>query len=239
MKQEPYNGAGNSLPTKKFILDSSSIITISDNCFIKVLKHLAQKENITFIIPESVYKESVLTPLNIKRFELSAIRIQDAVTDGYIQVAKTTESVKGKMQRIEAITDRLCSFEGSPLRVVHRGETETLALLKELGAQMLVIDERTTRMLIEEPSNIIRFLQKKYPGINVNKQAINEFRNEYGDIKVCRSVELIALAHENGTLEREIHKSNRSLEACLYAAKFAGCAVSFDEISKYMKRVKQ
>ncbi len=225
-------------PRKKIVLDSSSLISISDNCFIKVMKHLAQKENISFIIPESVYMESVQTPARIKRFELNAIRIRDAVEEGYIKVMKTTPAMRQRMERLERETFDLCECDGEKVRLLHLGESETLALIKEINADVLAIDERTTRMLIEEPQNIVPFLQRRHEGrVSINRAALDSFRAEYGGIKIVRSVELIALSYDDGTFGEEIHRTRQALEAALYAVKFAGCAVSFNEIGNYLRKV--
>lgn len=224
----------------KVVLDSSSLITFSDNCLIKILKHLSEKEGIEFIIPQSVYIESVETPLKIKRFELNAIRIRDAVEEGFIKVVKTSQNTSALLARMERITHDLCSCQGKPIRLVHAGEAETLALIREINAGILAIDERTTRMLIEEPQNIMRFLEKRHQcKVVVDAKALEEFRGEFGGIRIVRSVELVALAYADGAFQMEIHGSKQALEAALYAAKFAGCAVSFNEIEAYVKRVKQ
>ncbi|MBI4210823.1 MAG: hypothetical protein HY544_04940 [Candidatus Diapherotrites archaeon] len=223
---------------KKFVLDSSSVITISDNCLIKVMRHLSDAEKISFMIPESVYEESVERPLRIKRFELNAIRIRDAVNEGYISVSRTTPGVKRRLAELDAITRSLCTVNGKPTQIVQLGESETLALVKETGADCLVIDERTTRMLVEDPEDLFAFLQRRLEGkVTINPGAVKRFRQLYGDVKIVRSVELIALAYEDGSLDSEVSRSRQALEAALYAAKFAGCAVSFDEIQRYMREM--
>ncbi len=223
---------------KTLVLDSSSLISISDNCLIRVLKSLSGKEGIEFIIPESVYNESVAYPITVKKYELNAVRIRDAVQEGFIRVEKTSAQVRKRMQEINTITAGLCTCKGKKIRIVHEGETETLALVKEIGASALVIDERTTRMLIEEPENLISFLEKRHESqVKIDKASLNAFRQAYGNVKVVRSVELIALAHEDGSLWSELHESREALEAALYAAKFSGCAVSMDEIISFTRRL--
>ncbi len=224
---------------KKFVLDSSSIITISDNCLIKVLKNLSEREGIEFIIPESVYAESVANPLRIDRFELNALRIRDAVEEGYIRVERSTPGMRARLQRLRENAYGLCEFNGGSMMLLHLGEMEALALMKETGAEALVIDERTTRMLIEEPQNMLKFLRKRHGGgIMFNVAKLKGIREEYWDTKIFRSTELIALAYEDGSLEPELRKSGESLKAALFAAKYAGCAVSSDEIKGYLQKVR-
>ncbi len=221
---------------KTIVLDSSTLITISDNCMIKIIKNLSQKENISFVIPQSVYEESVVTPMRIRKFELNAIRIRDAVEEGYLQVASATENFRQRLQKLQFTCDNLCTFNGARMIIIHRGEMETLALMKEINADALAIDERTTRLLLEEPQSLEWFLRKRHNGkISLNPNRIDEFRREYAQIKVIRSTELISLAYEDGSFGNELHTTKQAVEAALFAAKFTGCAVSEDEIWKYLK----
>lgn len=226
-------------PDRTIVVDSSSLITISDNCMIKIIKHLAEMEKIKFIVPESVYDESVLKPLRIRQYELNAVRIKDAVEEGYIKVAKTSQVIQKTMQAIEGISEKICTANGKPLKLIQLGETEALALAKEINARVVLVDERTTRMLIEEPQNMRGFLERRHhKQINIDPDFAKKFMDMFKEIKIIRSVELIALAYESGAFSQEVHKSKDALEASLWAAKFAGCAVSEEEIKDYLDLVK-
>lgn len=229
------NGAGG----KKIVVDSSSIITISGNCIMKVMKHVAEKEKIGFVIPESVYIESVENPLHIHKYELNAIRIRDAVEEGYLRVAKSTPATMEMMNKISRVTAKLIGANGRELRLLQWGESETLALMHELNSNILMIDERTTRMLIENPQGLTKYLSKKHDcSVQLDPEKMGWFSALFKDTKVMRSVELIALAYEDGAMDMELHKSKQALEAALYAAKFAGCAVSENEIMEYLRTVR-
>ena len=225
---------------RTIVVDSSSLITISNNCFIKILKHLSELEKMEFVIPESVYQESVKRPVAIKRFELNAIRIRDAVEEGYIKVMKTTPELKNETQRIQDISSKVAQINSHNLTLVDLGEAETLALMRKINSNILLIDERTTRMLIEEPENLAETLSRRHHGnVRINENIAREFRKEFRDVKIIRSVELMAFAYETGAFAKELHKSKQALEAMLFASKFAGCAVSFNEITEFLKKVKQ
>jgi predicted nucleic acid-binding protein len=223
---------------KTIIVDSSSLITISDNCLIKIIKNLSEMKKLNFTIPESVYEESVINPLKIKQYELNAIRIKDAVEEGYIKVKKSTSEIKSLMQYINNISSEICLANGKPLKLIQKGETEALALAKSSGAKIVMVDERTTRMLVEEPFNMHDFLEKRHhKQITINPQAAREFTAMFSGLKIIRSVELIAFAYECGAMESEVKKSKEALEASLWAAKYAGCAVSETEIKSYLNEV--
>lgn len=211
---------------------------MSDSCFITLFKHLKEREKISFIIPESVYYESVERPLKIKRFELNAVRIKNAVDNGFLEIAKTTLEIKNMMNELSTVTADLCKADGRKITLINKGEAETLALMKEINSKILLIDERTTRMIIEEPQNLMSFLQHRHKcKITLNKGRMDEFKNFFTNINVIRSVELIALAYDDGAFEMQMEKSKQALEAALFAAKYAGCAVSAKEIKDYLQGV--
>ena len=58
-------------------------------------------------------------------------------------------------------------------------------------------------------------------------------------IKVFRSVERVAVAFEEKLFGKELGDTRKDLEAALYAAKFAGCAVSENEIKEFLRSVKK
>ncbi len=224
---------------KLVVVDSSSLITISDNCLIKIIKHLTELNGLNFVIPESVYDESVSRPLSIKQYEFNAIRIKDAIEDGYLKIIKTSGSVKSLMGFIEGISSTVCYANGRSLKLIQRGEIEALALAKELGAKVILVDERTTRMLIEDPNSMQSFLEKRHgKKITIDPEAARKFTSMFSGLNVVRSVEIIAFAYETGAFEMEVSKNKKSLEASLWAAKYAGCAVSEKEIYEYLSTIK-
>ena len=211
---------------------------MSDSCFIALFKHLKEREKVSFIIPESVYYESVERPLKIKRFELNAVRIKNAVENGFLEIAKTTPEIKNMMNELSTITADLCRADGKKITLINKGEAETLALMKEINSKILLIDERTTRMIIEEPQNLMSFLQHRHKcKITINNGRMDEFKSFFTNINVIRSVELIALAYDDGAFEMQMKKSKQALEAALFAAKYAGCAVSAKEIKDYLQGI--
>ncbi|MFH1586762.1 MAG: hypothetical protein ABID38_02820 [Candidatus Diapherotrites archaeon] len=219
----------------RMVFDSSSIISISDKCFINLLKKMGSMENVEFIIPQEVYNETVSVPMGIKRFELNAIRINDAIDQGYFTIAKPSSEINKTVEKISALVNCIAFSGKKCLKLVHHGELETLALCKEIGASALVIDERTTRLLVEDPEGLKGFLQQRYQKeIEIVGEKISELKKFLGELEIIRSVELIALAYDMGLFEGELSTNKKSLEAALYSMKFAGCAVSFEEIKQFL-----
>ena len=223
---------------RKIIFDSSTIISISEKCLTHLLRGLGLEGNVDFLVPQSVYGETVERPLKIKRFELGALRIQQAVEEGWLQLVKPNAVTKDLTRKILDTANSLFFVGGAPLTIIQRGEAETLAVCKHLEAGMVAIDERTTRMLIEDPWRLQEYVAYKQQQQNVrlNEGRLQEFSKLLSDIEVVRSVELVALAYERGYFKGTLLPSKQALEAALYALKFAGCAVSGSEIDRFLGR---
>jgi len=219
----------------ELIFDSSSIISISQNCLMKVLECMSKKTNNQFVITKGVEFESVTKPLTITKFELNALRIKRAIDLNWLKV----EQNEIDSTQIEDLANNIFFSENKPIKIIHKGEAEALALYKKLNASVLVIDERTTRMLIEEPKNLEKKLKFHYrKKIKMNQGNLKKFSSFAGKINIVRSAELIAKAFDLGCFEGELDNSNKSLEAALFALKFNGCAVSLEEIKEYLSVVK-
>jgi len=215
----------------ELVFDSSSIISVSQNCLMNILGNLSKKTKNEFRISKAVEFESVSKPLDINRFELNALRIKRAVDLGWLKV----EEQEVDLTEIDELANNIFFIGNKPIKVIHAGEAETIALYKKINASVMVIDERTTRMLIEEPDNLVKKLRANYrKNIKVNKNSLNNFLSFVGRIKIVRSAELLAEAFELGCFEGELENSVKALEAALYGLKFNGCAVSLDEIKEYV-----
>jgi len=218
----------------KVIFDASTLISISQSCLINVLGRLKEKMNAEFIIPEAVYSEAVERPISIKRFELNAIRIKKGVEEGWFSI----KAVKDQqiMGEIDGLANSCFSIRGRPIKLLQLGEVEALALIKELNADALVIDERTTRMLIENPKQLKKILEaRRRKNVKVEERQAKDFGKMFEGMAIVRSIELVALAFEFGLLEQELPKGQQSLEAALFALKYSGCAVSAREINLFLQ----
>lgn len=223
----------------RVVCDSSTIISIADSCLIHILKKLSINPGFEFIIPKSVEAESVTRPFNINRFKLNAIRINDGIKEGWIKVWPESSELTREIELIQGISNDIFSSEKGSLTIVHKGEAESLALLKKLNIRGLLIDERTTRMLVEKPLELKKWMEKIYKQkLELNKEQLKKFQNYLPEIKIVRSTELIALGYELGHFEGELTSSIDSLEAALYSVKFNGCSVSFKEIEQFIQSIK-
>lgn len=217
----------------RIVFDSSALISVSQTCLINILGGLREKMNAEFFVPEAVLQEAVLRPISIKRFELNAIRIKKAIDEKWFNVAPVKD--RKLFSQIDAIANNCFFIKERPVRLLQRGEIESLCLIRELGAEAFAIDERTTRMMVENPLELQKILQaRKRINVKANKENTKLLQEMFQETTILRSVELIALAFEQGLLSQELPEGKQSLEAALFAAKYSGCAVSSREINVFL-----
>ncbi len=223
---------------KAIIFDAGALITISMNGLDKELIRLKGIFDGVFLITQQVKKEVIDKPLTIKNFELEALRTKKLLDDKVIELADDygldNKSIENKSNEIMNIANSFFMSPKEPVRLLHLGEASCLALSEMLNKEkiknVIVIDERTTRMLIEKPENLRELLIRKlHTNISLVKQNFEYFKN----FQVIRSAELIYVAWRKGLVE--LKDGIFILDALLYAIKSKGCAISSDEIEEIKK----
>jgi len=224
---------------KVLIFDSSSIISLAMNGLLEEFKKLKDGFKGKFVITKEVKQEIIDRPLKRKRYELEAMKIQNLVDDGYLVLAKDLgidgKEVTSLMLKYIDLANTMFTGNGQKIKLIHDGEAACLALSKILSDKkienVLVIDERTTRMLVEKPENLKKLLERRMHVRIVLKKS--NFKNFEG-FKIIRSAELMYVAYKKGLIR---WKNKNVLDGLLYALKFKGCAISYEEIEE-IKRIK-
>jgi predicted nucleic acid-binding protein len=219
---------------KYIIFDAGPLINFALNGLLPVLKKLKKEFKGEFLITKEVKKEIIDYPETIKRFELEALQLKDLFEHNIIKYANISEKQVDELRikREEIINKANSTFfvNQRPLHIIDKGEAATLALstmLKE--PNVIVIDERTTRMLCENPENLRKIMQKKlHANVNAKKENYAYFKN----FKVIRSTELAYIACKKNICEPEDPKI---LDAMLYGLKYKGCSISEQEIEEMKK----
>ncbi|MDD3083973.1 MAG: hypothetical protein PHP82_03045 [Candidatus ainarchaeum sp.] len=220
------------------VIDSGTMITFSSTCLMNVFKRFIEYNKIYLIVSNTVSDESVWKPISNKRFALNAARIKHLFNQKLVNVVNLTSEVKTLESKILELANNSFTGDIGPITLLQRGEAEALALSKVYNANALFIDERTTRSLIENPARLKQILEKRQrQNVVPNKKNINEFRKMFSDLKIFRSVDIIALAYEQKLFDNELDNGKLELEAALYSTKFAGCAVSEKEIIEYLQKI--
>jgi len=223
---------------KSLIFDSSALITITMNNLIWILDSLKPSLEGDFCICSEVKAELVDNPLNTKRFEFEALQVMQEIRSGTLKLIEITPAVKDLSYKLLDIANHSFKSKGAWITIVHKGEMEALATAVSLNLAALVVDERTTRLLIENPAALRELLQSKlHTRVEINRENLRQLRYIVRNVKVIRSVEIVIVAYEKGLLNKFIPDNVEKprqvlLDGLLWGLKLRGCAVSKDEISQ-------
>lgn len=213
------------------LCDSSALISITDACFIHTLYMLKKSFRGQFIIPPSVQFEIVDHPRRVRMHAIYALRLARAIADGILTVVPLRE--RGQMTQILDLANQSFWVEGKPLELLQAGETECLALALETGVRDVLVDERTTRAMIESPDEFTEHLKKEFgPRLRVNSKNLETFVSLFRDVRFYRSSEVLLMAYEKGYFDDYGAMKEEALEAALYRLKYSGCALTTAEIEQ-------
>lgn len=216
-------------------IDSGSLISLSTSCLFDIIRELSNL-GIRFVVSDSVIEESVSYPLKVKRFELNALRISRGLSDGWLHRARLDEESLALKNQILENANRSYYSKHGPLRILQEGEAEIMALARTLNANGIVTDERTMRALIEDAKGLRELLQRRRgEKIKMDLERVEFFRKKFKDIIIVRSAELVALSYEKGILQKILGNAPNLLESALYSLKYAGCALSSEEIERFLR----
>ncbi|MBI2449882.1 hypothetical protein HYV49_06350 [Candidatus Pacearchaeota archaeon] len=218
---------------KCLIFDSSSIINLALNGLTDLLVKLKKIFGGKFIISSHVKYEVIDHPLKIREFKLNALKIKKLIDSKIIEFPESISLSKLDIEKKinEIIREVNHAYTADvPISLVHQGEASCLAislLLTEKNIDnAIVIDERTTRLIVEMPINLKKLLEKKlHTNINLDEKHISKYKN----IKIIRTPEILFVAYKNNLLDIE---NKEDLDAYLYAAKIKGTSIAEEEIKE-------
>jgi len=217
------------------VCDSSALISITDAGLFGALVVVHKNLQGNLVIPEGVKYESIDRPINNPQYAFSAVRLKRALLDGIFQLANPNPITT---QKVLSLTNNLFMINGKPLTLVHEGEAELVALAIDNNLSTILIDERTTRMFIEDPISMKNHMEKEWNAkITINQKAFQEFQMLTRNIHALRSSEILALAHDLNYFAKFRELREKAFESALYALKFNGCAISFDEIKELLRDI--
>lgn len=217
---------------KLVIMDSSSIITLAMNNLLYLLEKM-KKSDVRFIIPEDVRKEVVERPLQIKKYELEALNIQQLINKGVLELPQVIgvrpEDIKNERGRFMEIANHTFRAQDEWMKIISNGEASCLALAKLISNRdfefVIMVDERTTRMLCEKPENLRKLFESKlHTKVYANEKNFGFFSG----FKIIRSSEFCYIAYKKRLVG--IADGEQLIDALLYAVKYKGCAISGREI---------
>jgi len=222
---------------KALIFDSGPLINLALNGYLEILEELKKDFDGKFLITEAVKFEVVDKPIKIFRFELEALRIMDLIERGILEMPSSLKISEKQLKQDSIMfmnqANHIIHHKGQWLNIVSEAEMSCLALsseLTEMGIENLIaIDERTTRLLSENPKALSEIISNK---MHMRVEASPKNFNIFSKFRFIRSPELIYAAYKKGIIKI---KDKRALEASLYATKFKGSAISMEEIEVLKK----
>ena len=224
---------------KSLIFDAGPIISLATNNLLWILEPLKKEFNGKFYITDAVKHELVDRPLETKKFKFEAIQVEKILENGILEIVDNS-FITEKTPVLLNTANQIFKAYDYYMRIVHFAEMSVIAAAVNINSDEIVIDEKTTRFLIENPRMVSEILKKTlHTSISVNENNLKDFENFVRNIKTIRSIELVTVAYENGLLNDFITKipdaRKNLLESVLWGVKLNGCAVSRDEIDQIVK----
>jgi len=193
---------------KYIVFDSGPLINLSMNNLLHILKRLKKEFPGKFLITQEVKEETMDYPETIKTFELGALQLQALFKQKVIELPVLTKEQEKELKKIRdyimTIANSTFSAKGKNIHLIDKGEAASLALSMVLSNQksnsnVVAVDERTTRMLCENPGNLKKLLQKKLKTpIKAKEKQYRYFKK----FKIIRSTELIYIASKKKLFDR-------------------------------------
>lgn len=222
---------------KAIILDSGTLINLSMNGLLYILEDLKKNSDVKFAITSQVKYEVVDRPINVPRFELGALRVRNMIDAGILELPSSfgisEQEVNSLTSELKNVANSSIIARGKQMAIVSDAEMSCLALssiLTDKGVENLIaIDERTTRLLAEKPENLEKLVSDRF---HVRVELKRNKFDIFSKFRFIRSTELVYVAFKKGLLRVN---GPKALEAALYATKYKGSSVSFEEIEELKK----
>lgn len=223
---------------KSVICDSSTLVCLSNTALMSSVDFISRNLEVKFYIPSEVYKEAIERPDHMRAHAWSAIKIKQMVDKGSISVIREApKEFMALADRIGSLSNN-CFFAGSePIKILHPGEIHMLSIAKQLGIKSMAIDERTTRVLFENPALLKEHLETEFrTRINMSVKSVAELQEMFNGFCFFRSTELLYLAYRKGYFRSFRDDMHKAFHYALYALKYHGCSISFKEIDSLVSR---
>lgn len=225
---------------KSIVFDTGPIISLTMNNLLWLLDPLKEISKADFFITEQVKRELVDVPLNkTKRYKFEALQVLHYIENGTLEIVNNDDLQKDTLKLLSIANNCFSAF-GHDMTLVHEAEMSAIALYLQKKADAFVVDERTTRLLIENQKKLKHILEHNLnTKISENKNNLNELKNKTKDVRMIRSAELATVSYEKGLLDKYLaHMPNSKetlLESVLWGIKLNGCAVSKKEIEMILR----
>lgn len=222
---------------KALIFDSGALITLSMSGLLYLVEELKKNFEGEFIITPEVKYEVIDRPIKVPRFKLGALWIRDLLDKRILVTPQdlgiSNNELSQETSRLMKIANSLIRIDNKPVQIVSPAEISCISLAKELQERevdsLIVVDERTTRIIVEKPNNLAKIISHK---MHRHAKLSDQVPTDFKGIKIIRSPELVYVAWKKDLLKT---KGPEVLEAALFSTKYKGSAISFEEIKQIKK----
>src|SRR3989344_124641 len=199
---------------KYLIFDAGPIISLTMNGLLNVIERLKEKFDGEFVITPGVKHKGIFRHC----YEIVSAQKLDIETKRILKIANSS---------LRSLNS------GEKINLIHEGEASCLAFANLCSCDsVIVIDERTTRLIGEAPKNLEKMMEKKlHTSLQANPESLKFFRK----FRFIRSSELLFVAFKKGLIP--LKKDKQTLEALLYGVKYKGTSISEQEIEEMKKMV--
>jgi len=225
---------------KTLVFDSGPVINFALNSILWLFESLKEHYNGRFVVTEKVKRELIENPLRTKKFKFEALHILRYFDKKIFEVYKKEHFETQK--KLSKLFNSIYSVKENNLEIVHAAEVGAVATAIHLNADALVIDERTTRLMLENPKLLARILERKlHSKVKINQSNLRKLLSLTKNVRMIRSIELVVYAYERGLLDKYLTSSIRQpkrtlLEAIIWGIKLNGCSISMKEMDE-IKRI--
>jgi len=221
------------------VFDTRPIISLTTNNLLGLLKLLKGHYKGSFYITNSIRNELIERPLQTKKFKFEALQVLRCINADILEIFENKE-LKKKTLHLLDLANKCFSARGQFMQIVHFAEISGVATAILNNAEAFVVDERNTRLLIEDPMRLKKILSRRlHTTISVNRGNLNEFIKMIKGLKLIRSVELVTIAYELGLLDKYLvdipNPKKTLLEGVLWGVKLNGASISDREINEIVR----
>jgi hypothetical protein len=216
---------------KYLIFDAGPIISMAMNGLLPILEKLKEVADCEFILTPAVKREVIDKPIKVKKFKLEALKVQSLLNRGVFkmsqEIVNDNDLNKETKRIIKAVNGILRSEKtNEKIMLIHEGEAACLAFANLCKSEnLIVIDERTTRMIFESAHNMKQMMEHK---LHCDLVSNFDLLNDVGKFRFVRSAEIVFMAYKKDLIG--LGKGREVMDGLLYALKFRGTTISSKEI---------
>ncbi len=215
--------------------DAGPIITLVMSRLTWILPELKKQFGGKFYITPAVRYELIERPLTVNRFKFEALEVMKLLREGTLEIYQGVSQTE--IQRMKKLANGAFKIKNKTMDIVQAGEMESVSAALQNKGAVVVMDERTLRLLIENRKEVRSLLMRRFKRkVDVDTARLAEFSKLLKQVPIIRSIELAAIAFKQGMLDSYLPKKKNArvilLDAILWATKLNGAATTTHEITE-------